>query len=148
VSDLNSIGDKDNWICWLCDKPVDPDGSVNSDLGPSVDSFAVTRTKKGTQVVERLAHRACNTMKGKVSPVVAWSKELFVVDPAPIFETVERLRKKGGREIIAHSPDELDAKAAADWLLDRISRLAPELTFSTEISQGGGQYVLYLRLEK
>jgi hypothetical protein len=87
-------------------------------------------------------------MKGKVSPVVAWSKELFVVDPAPIFETVERLRKKGGREIIAHSPDELDAKAAADWLLDRISRLAPELTFSTEISQGGGQYVLYLRLEK
>jgi len=148
VSDLNAVGDNDNWICWLCDQPVDPDGSVNSDLGPSVDSFAATRVKKGTAAVERLAHRACNTMKGKVAPVVPWSKELFVVDPSPIFETVERLRKKGGREIIARCPDESDASQASTWLLDRLSRLAPELVFSTEISSGGGQYVLSLRLEK
>jgi hypothetical protein len=148
VSDLNAVGDSDNWICWLCDQPVDPDASVNSDLGPSVDSFAATRVKKGTAAVERLAHRACNTMKGKVAPVVPWSKELFVVDPSPIFETVERLRKKGGREIIARCPDESDASQAATWLLDRLSRLAPELVFSTEISSGGGQYVLSLRLEK
>jgi len=146
VSDLNAVGDSDNWICWLCDQPVDPDASVNSDLGPSVDSFAATRVKKGTAAVERLAHRACNTMKGKVAPVVPWSKELFVVDPSPIFETVERLRKKGGREIIARCPDESDASQAATWLLDRLSRLAPELVFSTEISSGGGQYVLALRI--
>jgi hypothetical protein len=113
MSDLTTVGDADNWMCWLCDKPVDPEASINADLGPSVDSYAATRVKKGKQYVERLAHRACNTMKGKVAPVVPWSPELFVVDPSPIFEAVERLRTKGGREIVARCPDENDAKTVA-----------------------------------
>jgi hypothetical protein len=146
MSDLTAVGNKDNWICWLCDKPVDQDASVNSDLGPSVDSFAATRVKKGSVAVERIAHRQCNTMKGKISPVVPWPKEIFVVDPSPIFETVERLRKKGGREIIARCPGEQEANEASEWLLDRLSRLAPELSFETQVTSGGGQYVLALRL--
>ena len=146
MSDLNTVGEQDKWICWLCDKPVDPDASVNADLGPSVDSFAATRVKKGEVAIERLAHRQCNTQKGKISPVVPWSKDVFVVDPSPIFETVERLRKKGGREIIARAPGEQEAKAASEWLLDRLKRLAPELDLSTEIKSGGGQYVLALRI--
>jgi hypothetical protein len=146
MSDLNAVGEQDNWTCWLCDKPVDPDASTNSDLGPSVDSFAATRVKKGALAVERLAHRQCNTMKGKIAPVVPWSKDVFVVDPSPIFETVERLRKKGGREIIARCPGESEANEASEWLLDRLARLAPELSFETEINSGGGQYVLALRI--
>ncbi len=146
MSDLNAVGEQDNWTCWLCDKPVDPDLSVNNDLGPSVDSYGAIQVKKGAAFVERLAHRQCNTMKGKISPVVPWSKELLVVDPSPIFETVERLRKKGGREIIARCPDQQDAEAASEWLLDRISRLAPELKLSTQITAGGGQVVLALKL--
>ncbi len=147
MSDLNQVGDRDNWICWLCDSPVDPDASVNADLGPSVDSYSSAKAKKGAAVTERLAHRACNTMKGKIAPVVPWSKELFVVDPAPIFEAVERLKAKGGREVLARCPDERDAQAAADWLLDRVSRLAPEIRFSTQIMPGGGQFVLALRAD-
>jgi hypothetical protein len=146
MSDLTTVGNKDNWICWLCDKPVDQDASVNSDLGPSVDSFAATRIKKGAVAIERIAHRQCNTMKGKIAPVVPWSKEIFVVDPSPIFETVERLRKKGGREIIARCPGEQEANEASTWLLDRLSRLAPELSFETQVSSGGGQYVLALKI--
>jgi hypothetical protein len=146
MSDLNTVGDNDNWICWLCDKKVDQEASVNSDLGPSVDSFAVTRVKKGAVAVERIAHRQCNTMKGKIAPVVPWSKDLFVVDPSPIFETVERLRKKGGREIIARCPGEQEANQASEWLLDRLSRLAPDLSFETQVSSGGGQYVLALKI--
>jgi hypothetical protein len=146
MSDLTAVGDKDNWICWLCDKAVDQDASVNSDLGPSVDSFAATRVKKGAVAVERIAHRQCNTMKGKIAPVVPWSKDVFVVDPSPIFETVERLRKKGGREIIARCPGEQEANEASSWLLDRLSRLAPELSFETQVSSGGGQYVLALKI--
>jgi hypothetical protein len=142
MSDLTSVGDADNWICWLCDKPVDPDASINADLGPSVDSFGATRVKKGKDSVERLAHRACNTMKGKNAPVVAWSPELFVVDPSPIFEAVERLRAKGGREIVARCSDENDAEVASEWLLDRLSRLAPDLDVTTQISPGGGQFML------
>jgi hypothetical protein len=146
MSDLNAVGDQDNWICWLCDKPVDKDTSVNSDLGPSVDSFAATRVKKGATAVERIAHRQCNTMKGKIAPVVPWPKEIFVVDPAPIFETVERLRKKGGREIIARCPGEQEATEASEWLLARLKRLAPELSLETQVSAGGGQYVLALKI--
>lgn len=146
MSDLTTIGDHDKWVCWLCDQSVDPDASVNSDLGPSVDNYAATRVKKGAAAVERLAHRMCNTMKGKNAPVVPWSPDLFVVDPSPIVETVERLRAKGGREIVARCPDENDARQASDWLLDRLTRLAPDMTFSTQITPGGGQYVLALVL--
>lgn len=146
MSDLTTIGDHDKWVCWLCDQSVDPDASVNSDLGPSVDNYAATRVKKGAAAVERLAHRMCNTMKGKNAPVVPWSPDLFVVDPSPIVETVERLRAKGGREIVARCPDENDARQASDWLLDRLTRLAPGMTFSTQITPGGGQYVLALVL--
>jgi hypothetical protein len=147
MSDLNSVGEQDGWRCWLCDAAVDPEASVNSDLGPSVDSFAAAKTKKGAVVVERLAHRQCNTMRGKVAPVVPWSKDLFVVDPSPIFESVERLKAKGGREIVARCPDENDANQASEWLLERLTRLAPGSNFSTEIKPGGGQFMLALRLD-
>lgn len=145
MSDLNEVGERDAWRCWLCDSPVDPDASVNSDLGPSTDSYAAAKAKKGAATVERLAHRACNTMKGKIAPVVPWSPELFVVDPTPIFEAVERLERKGGREIVARCPDMDDAQKASDWLLDRLSRLAPNQRFETEIKPGGGQYLLQLK---
>ncbi len=147
MSDLNAIGEKDNWICWLCDKPVDPDASVNSDLGPSADSYAAAKAKKGSATVERLAHRACNTMKGKIAPVVPWIKDVVVADPSPIFETVERLQRKGGREVIARCMDSVDAEKVADWLVDRLGRLAPETKFAIDIKPGGGQYMLSLRAD-
>ncbi|MGN9812908.1 hypothetical protein ACTMSW_26590 [Micromonospora sp. BQ11] len=53
----------------MCDEPVDADMSVNDPRGPSVDSRTADRKAK---VVERLAHRACNTRKGAVKVVIAW----------------------------------------------------------------------------
>ena len=145
MSDLNVVGDADGWRCWLCDAAVDPDASTNSDLGPSIDNYASAKAKKGAAAVERLAHRACNTMKGKIAPVVPWSPELFVVDPSPIFESVERLKAKGGREVVARCPSREDADQAAEWLLDRLSRLARGTKFETQINEGGGQFMLVLR---
>lgn len=145
MSNLDDVGARDAWRCWLCDAPVDPDASVNSDLGPSVDAGAVVKTTKGATGVERLAHRACNTRKGAVKPVVPWSDDLFVVDPAPIVETVERLRRKGGREVVARCPSRADADAAADWLTDRLSRFAPDLPLRAQVEPGGGQFLLALR---
>ena len=46
MSDLDAVGEADGWRCWLCDGAVDPDASVNADLGPSVDSFGVAKGKK------------------------------------------------------------------------------------------------------
>jgi hypothetical protein len=94
--------------------------------------------------VERLAHRACNTRKGKIEAVVPWSPDLFVVDPAPIVPTVDRLSRKGGREVVARCPTQADADAAAAWLVDRLSRFAPGLALTTRVESGGGQYLLVL----
>ena len=145
MSDLNEVGERDGWRCWLCDEPVDPDGSVNADRGPSVDSAGVQKGKKGGAGVERLAHRSCNTKKGRVAPVVPWSPDLFVVDPAPIVATVDRLTRKGGQEVVARCPTKDDADQAAAWLLDRLTRFAPDLAVTTKVEPGGGQFLLVLR---
>ncbi len=146
---MNVIGERDGWRCWLCDEPVDPDMSVNDGRGPSIDSLITERRAKKKKAsgppVERLAHRACNTGKGKVKPVVPWAEHLFVVDPAVILTSVERLSRKGGREVMARCPDERDAREAADWLVDRLSRLEPDLAVAADVEPGGGQYLLVLR---
>ncbi len=129
MSTLDEVGERDAWRCWLCDEPVDRDASVNADRAPSVDTGLQPRKgRKGAGGSERLAHRACNTGKGATAPVVPWGKDLFVVDPAPIVATVDRLRRKGGREVVARCPTRPEAEAAGTWLLDRLSRFAPDLT--------------------
>lgn len=145
---MDVIGARDGWRCWLCDEPVDPEMSVNDDRGPSIDSLITDRRSKkkgGGPPVERLAHRACNTGKGKVKPVVPWADHLFVIDPAVILTSADRLARKGGREVMARCPDEHDAREAADWLVDRLSRLDPTLDVTAEVEPGGGQYLLILR---
>lgn len=146
---LDNIGKADGWRCWLCDEAIDPEMSVNDERGPSIDSMT-SRSKakgRGTESVfgsERLAHRGCNTRKGAVAPVVEWPKELFVADPASIVTSAERLARKGGREAMGRCPTEADAVAAAQWLVDRLSRLAPRLQVESRIQAGGGQYLVVL----
>lgn len=152
---LDEVGERDGWRCWICDEAVDPDMSVNDPRGPSVDSLTTAKRGKaksgkakggaGGAPDERLAHRDCNTRKGAVAAVVPWPEHLFVVDPAPILGTVERLERKGGREVIARCPTEVDAQEAADWLTDRVGRLRPGLGLSAAVEPGGGQYLLVLR---
>jgi len=149
VSRLQDIGEADGWRCWLCDEPVDPNMSVNDDRGPSVDSrITKARSKSSGAVQERLAHRGCNTKKGAVAPVVAWPDHLFVVDPAPIIGSIEGLGRKGGRMAMARCLSKPDAQEAAAWLIDRISRLEPDLEVTSEIEPGGGQFLVILRASR
>lgn len=152
MSTLEEVGERDGWRCWLCDEPVDPAMSVNDPRGPSVDSIttaskakAKAKKGKGEEVEERLAHRDCNTKKGATAPVVPWSDDLFVIEPAPIVAVVERLGRKGGREVVGRCPTRADGDAAAAWLVDRISRLRPGLEVTAEVEPGGGQFLLALR---
>src|SRR5664280_2904574 len=108
-------------------------------------TVALRRRARRLPGAERLAHRACNTRKGAVKPIVAWSPELFVVEPAPIVATVERLTRKGGREVVARCLTRADAEKASAWLLDRLSRFAPGLAVTTQVEAGGGQFLLVLR---
>ena len=142
---LDEVGESHAWRCWLCDEPVDPSMSVNDARGPSIDAVLTkAKSKKSGVILERLAHRACNTKKGAVAPVVKWTDHLFVVDPAPIVASVDRLERKGGREAMARCTSLADAKAAGAWLVDRLSRLAPDLAVTTKIEPGGGQFLLVL----
>lgn len=79
-----------------------------------------------------------------MAPVVPWPDHLFVSDPAPIIPAVERLQRKGGREIVARCPGEDDAADAAAWLLDRLARLAPGTDFRVSVEPGGGQFMVVL----
>jgi len=152
---LDEVGERDGWRCWLCDEPVDPDRSPNDDRGPSVDARMTERKAKAkgrskkrgsVDLPERLAHRSCNTGKGNVDAVVPWADDLFVVDPSPIIPSVERLVNKGGREVMARCPTRADAEQAAGWLVDRVSRLEPGLDVTADIAEGGGQYLVALRV--
>ena len=144
MSRVDDVGERDGWRCWLCDEPVDPQMSVNDPRGPSVDSITTARKAK-VPVVERLAHRACNTKKGAIAAVVPWPADLFVFEPAPIIETVQTLQRKGGRTIVARCPTRADGLAAATWLTDRVSRLAPGFQVTADVEPGGGQFLLVLR---
>ncbi|MGB0112161.1 MAG: hypothetical protein WBP59_02975 [Ilumatobacteraceae bacterium] len=152
---LDEIGEQDGWRCWLCDEPVDADMSVNDPRGPSIDSRTTERKAKakgkgkgggkGTGTgQERLAHRSCNTGKGSTKPVVEWPDDLFVADPAVILTTVERMQRKGGREAVGRCVDPADAERAAEWIVDRISRLEPTLAVDAAVEPGGGQYLIVL----
>ena len=149
MSRVDDIGERDGWRCWVCDDPVDPDMSVNDSRGPSVDSIT-TKTKsktakhQATGPEERLAHRGCNTRKGAVTPVVPWPDPPRTGDPAPIIETVDALRRKGGRTVIARCPTRADGDVAAAWLTDRITRLAPGFDVRTGVEPAGGQFMLVL----
>lgn len=145
MSRLDEVAERDGWRCWVCDEAVDPQMSVNDDRGPSVDALTTTKAAKGKGIVaERLAHRGCNTRKGAIKAVVPWPTRLFVADPAPLIGVAERLGRKGGREVVARCPSRADADQTAEWLIDRFSRLAPELAVTSSIEPGGGQFMVAL----
>jgi hypothetical protein len=155
---LDEIGERDGWRCWLCDEAVDPDMSVNDPRGPSIDSRTTERKAKAKGAKthsgagartgqERLAHRACNTGKGSTKPVIEWPAHLFVADPAVILTTIDRLQRKGGREVVGRCVDPDDASKTAEWIVDRISRLEPSLGVAADVEPGGGQYLVVLRVQ-
>lgn len=120
--------------------------SVNDPRGPSIDARATRKKakKKARPLPPRLAHRDCNTGKGNIEAVIAWPDELFVVDPAVILTSLERLIAKGGREAMARCPTEDDAQAAGSWLVDRLSRLEPGFGVEYQVEPAGGQFLLVL----
>jgi hypothetical protein len=151
MGQLDDVGEADGWRCWLCDEPVDRDMPSSDPRSASVDTrLTKARAKKKRKQdkqglpPQRLAHKGCNTGKGAIDPVVAWPDQLIVVDPAPIIAAAARLERKGGREAMARCPTQEDAEETAVWLVDRMSRLAPDLAVNRQITSTGGQYLVSL----
>jgi hypothetical protein len=61
-----------------------------------------------------------------------------------VSDFAERLERKGGRELVARCPSRKDARQAADWLVDRFSRLVPGLPVTASVEGGGGQFLVAL----
>lgn len=147
---LDDVGEADGWRCWLCDEPVDRDMPSRDPRSASVDkritkARAKKKKKDKTELSpDRLAHKGCNTNKGASDPVIPWPEHLIVVDPASSIAAAERLERKGGREAMARCPTQQDADAAAEWLIDRLSRLSPGLNVSSQIMSTGGQFLISL----
>ena len=150
MAQLEEVGERDGWRCWLCDEPVDPNISSNDPRGASVDTritkARVKKLKKDRSPAPpaRLAHVGCNTGKGAIDAVVNWPEKFILVDPAPIIATAERLKRKGGREAMARCPTQEDADAVADWLADRMSRLEPDIDVKSRVDNTGGQFLVSL----
>ena len=150
MSHLDDVGERDGWRCWLCDEPVDRDMPSGDPRGASVDTrITKARAKKrkkdkSSPPLARLAHLGCNTGKGTKDPVIKWPENLIVVDPAPIIATAERLQRKGGREVMARCPTHEDAEAAESWLIDRMSRLNPDLAVNSRVDKTAGQFLVSL----
>lgn len=45
---------------------------------------------------------------------------------------------------MARCPTEEDAREAAEWLVDRFSRLVPGLPVTAHVEAGGGQFLVVL----
>ncbi len=151
MGQLDDVGEADGWRCWLCDEPVDRDMPSSDPRSASVDTrLTKARAKEKRKqdklglLPQRLAHKGCNTGKGAIDPVVAWPDHLIVVDPAPIIAAADRLERKGGREAMARCPTHQDAEETAAWLVDRLSRLAPDLVVNSQIISTGGQFLVSL----
>ena len=145
MTTLDEIGSRDGWRCWICDLAVEKVAAANDEQGPRIDRcevFAKSKGKKKADPIERLAHRQCNTKKGATAPVIAWTENVILFDPAPIVGFVERLLAKGGRELVARCATRSDAAEASRWITDRLSRLVPDTSFTTQVDQGGGQYLV------
>jgi hypothetical protein len=80
-----------------------------------------------------------------VASLSAWPATFLSSIDDVILTTVERLQRKGGREIVGRCLERDDARNAADWIVDRISRLEPTLAVSADVESGGGQYLVVLR---
>ena len=146
MSTLDEVGERDGWRCWVCDEPVDPDRSVN-------DRPRSQHRRRRDRRRARSRHRApSGSRTAPATPARARSRRsspgrtgLYVVEPAPLIGVAERLTRKGGREVVARCPTRTDAQEAADWLVDRLSRLAPDLRVAADVEPGGGQFLLVLR---
>jgi hypothetical protein len=76
--------------------------------------------------------------------VIPWPDSPYVAEPAPLATVAERLERKGGREVVGRCPNRQDAQEAADWLVDRFSRLVPGLPVTASTEPGGGQFLVVL----
>ncbi|MEK8104384.1 hypothetical protein NKG94_03010 [Micromonospora sp. M12] len=140
MSLLDDVARRDSWRCWVCDEPVDADKSVNDPV------VRASTAAPPTRVQDRRAPRPPCLQhpqgRGQGGHRLAGPSARGGARAAD--HRRGATERKGGRELVARCPSRSDAQEAADWLVDRFSRLVPGLPVTASVEAGGGQYLVAL----
>lgn len=100
------IGDRDGWVCWLCEDPIEQSYSYPDPRAPSVDHVRPL-CDEGTSTLDnlRITHWACNHNRN--------SHEILT--------TLEEARQSKQRsiEVLSHSSNPVLSGRALDWVKSR-----------------------------
>lgn len=122
---LQQLGDRDGWVCWICDNDVDPRAPVGSANAASID-HVVPRALGGTSEPDnlRLAHRKCNSTRGSKVPELRWPHTEDLIDSAPLWPALQRMQKKlGTSETVAFFTSLTSAEEASAWVVIKATQL-------------------------
>ena len=123
MSRIADLAERDGWVCWLCDSPIDPAANPGTPGAATVD-HVVPKSRGGRTEPEnlRLAHRRCNGARGNSLPELEWPSEFSLIDGAPLWQSLARIMKRRAPEVVAVAPTVELADAAASWARARLER--------------------------
>jgi hypothetical protein len=118
MADIEELGERDGWTCWLCGEAVPQRAKANDPNQPVGDQIApAAKGAKGRGEV-RLAHKRCNDARKGRPPRIAWPERFSVVDAPDLLASLTRIAKRGGRgEVVAMCVDQESAEAGAAWVV-------------------------------
>jgi hypothetical protein len=124
MASLAAIAERDGWRCWLCDEPVPAAARPGDPNAPTLD-HVLPRSKGGRREPGnlRLAHRRCNHRRHSQAPQLAWPARFGRIDGPELWQSLRRLHRRGGREVVALLPSEELAEEAARWVEGRAAAL-------------------------
>ena len=120
---IEELAERDGWVCWLCEAPIDP-GAVSGSPAMATVDHVVPRSRGGRTELGnlRLAHRRCNGARGNHLPELDWPDRFAAIDPAPRWQSVARIIRRRQPEIVAVIPTRELAQQAASWVELRVVR--------------------------
>lgn len=120
---VEDLAERDGWVCWLCEQPIDPDAVLGAPQRASID-HVVPKSRGGpTEPANlRLAHARCNGERGNDLPELTWPDRFMLIDAAPLWQSLARILRRRTPEIVAVAPTRELAVEAAEWATVRVER--------------------------
>ena len=131
---LERIANRDEWLCWLCDQPVEPNGKGRQ--APTLD-HVVPLSKKGKTNDSnlRLAHGLCNSRRKSSAPDLRWlDSDTF--ERADLFQVFSRANETW--ENVCLSFSEESAVETSEWLSDKAARTMLNDGWESDAVESGG----------
>lgn len=119
--ELQTVGERDEWRCWICTQDVDPNAPRGTPGAPSVD-HVIPRSRGGSSEAEnlRLAHRRCNMRRSDHLPELEWPSRYHLSLQVPLWEALNsRSRRPGEWQIVALAT-QTEAPEVQEWLEEHI----------------------------